>query len=120
MPKLKSLAAETAIETLNTSAGIDELLLAGVERVALGADFNMDLGLRRTSLDHITACAGNLAGNVLRMDAFLHFSHLNSGSDIPGPYFMYVPITTFNIGYPVERPWKRLPKYYITKFSKCK
>jgi len=22
---------------------------------------------------------------------------------------MYVPITTFNIGYPLERPWKRLP-----------
>ena len=27
---------------------------------------------------------------------------------------MYVPITTFNIGYPVERPWKRLPYYYST------
>ena len=33
---------------------------------------------------------------------------------------MYVPITTFNIGYPHERPWKRLLKYYSTTFEKCK
>ena len=33
---------------------------------------------------------------------------------------MYVPITTFNIGYPVERPWKRLPYYYSTNQPECK
>ena len=33
---------------------------------------------------------------------------------------MYVPITTFNIGYPVERPWKRLPYYYSTIPTECK
>ena len=33
---------------------------------------------------------------------------------------MYVPITTFNIGYPVERPWKRLPQYYSTDLRNCK
>jgi hypothetical protein len=33
---------------------------------------------------------------------------------------MYVPITTFNIGYPVERPWKRLPYYYSTNRPECK
>ncbi len=33
---------------------------------------------------------------------------------------MYVPITTFNIGYPLERPWKRLPYYYSTAFQKSK
>ena len=31
---------------------------------------------------------------------------------------MYVPITTFNIGYPLERPWKRLPYYYSTALQK--
>ena len=43
------------------------------------------------------------------VDTLFHSFHLNSGSDLLGPYLMYVPITTFNIGYPVERPWKRLP-----------
>lgn len=33
---------------------------------------------------------------------------------------MYAPITTFNISYPRERPWKRLPIYYTTTFQKCK
>ena len=33
---------------------------------------------------------------------------------------MYVPITTFNIGYPRERPWKRLPQYYSTDLRKSK
>ena len=33
---------------------------------------------------------------------------------------MYVPITTFNISYPVERPWKRLPIYYSTIPAECK
>ena len=33
---------------------------------------------------------------------------------------MYVPITTFNIGYPLERPWKRLPYYYSTIPTECK
>ena len=33
---------------------------------------------------------------------------------------MYVPITTFNIGYPRERPWKRLPYYYSTDLRKSK
>ena len=33
---------------------------------------------------------------------------------------MYVPITTFNIGYPRERPWNRLPYYYSTDLKKSK
>ena len=33
---------------------------------------------------------------------------------------MYVPITTFNISYPVVRPWKRLPYYYSTILKECK
>jgi hypothetical protein len=31
-----------AAEALNAATGVDELLTAGVERVALGADFNAD------------------------------------------------------------------------------
>ena len=33
---------------------------------------------------------------------------------------MYVPITTFNIGYPRERPLERLPLYYSTDLRKSK
>ena len=32
-------------EALNASTGVDQLLTAGVERVALGADFNTDFRL---------------------------------------------------------------------------
>ena len=106
---LQLLTAETLVEALNTSAGVNQLLLASVERMALGANFDVDLGLGGTSLDDITASAGNGAVNVVRMDTLFHSFHLISGSDLLGPYLMYVPITTFNIGYPLERPWKRLP-----------
>lgn len=88
--------------------------------MALGANFDVDLGLGGTSLDDIAASAGNGAVNVVRMDTLFHSFHLNSGSDVLGPYLMYVPITTFNIGYPVERPWKRLPYYYSTNRPECK
>ena len=109
MQLLASLVGVAALKALNTSAGVNQLLLASVERMALGANFDVDLGLGGTSVDDITASAGNGAVNVVRMDTLFHSFHLNSGSDVLGPYLMYVPITTFNIGYPVERPWKRLP-----------
>ena len=106
---MQLLTAEALVEALNTSAGVNQLLLTSVERMALGANFDVDLGLGGTSVDDITASAGNGAVNVVRMDTLFHSFHLISGSDLLGPYLMYVPITTFNIGYPVERPWKRLP-----------
>ena len=105
---LQLLTAETLVEALNTSAGVNQLLLASVERMALGANFDVDLGFGGTSLDDVAACAGDGAVNVVRMDTLFHSFHLISGSDLLGPYLMYVPITTFNIGYPLERPWKRL------------
>ena len=111
---------ETLLETIYASACVNQLLLASVERMALGANFDVDLGLGGTSFDDITASAGNGAVNVVRMDTLFHSFHLNSGSDVLGPYLMYVPITTFNIGYPVERPWKRLPYYYSTNWPECK
>ena len=117
---MQLLTAEALVEALNTSAGVNQLLLTSVERMALGANFDVDLGLGGTSLDDVAACAGDGAVNVVRMDTLFHSFHLISGSDLLGPYLMYVPITTFNIGYPHERPWKRLLKYYSTTFEKCK
>ena len=37
------LAAKALVEALNASAGVNQLLLARVERVALGANFDVDL-----------------------------------------------------------------------------
>ena len=106
---MQLLTAEALVEALNTSAGVNQLLLTSVERMALGANFDVDLGLGRTSLNDVAASTSDGAVNVVRMDTLFHSFHLISGSDLLGPYLMYVPITTFNIGYPRERPWKRLP-----------
>ena len=117
---MQLLTAEALVEALNTSAAVNQLLLTSVERMALGANFDVDLGLGGTSLDDVAASAGDGAVNVVRMDTLFHSFHLISGSDLLGPYLMYVPITTFNIGYPLERPWKRLPYYYSTIPTECK
>ena len=60
------------LESVNTSAGVNQLLLTSVEGVALGANFDVDLGLGRTSLNDVAACAGDGAVNVVRMDTLFH------------------------------------------------
>ena len=55
--------------------------------MALGANFDVDLGLGGTSLDDVAACAGDGAVNVVRMDTLFHSFHLISGSDLLGPYY---------------------------------
>ena len=67
---------ELLVELLHAAAGIDELLLAGKERMALGANFNTDILLSRTGLNNITASTGNGSLSIVRMDLFLHFIHL--------------------------------------------
>lgn len=69
----KLLAAKALVEALNASAGVNQLLLARVERVALGANFDVDLRLGRAGLDHIAARTGDGAVNVVRVDALFHF-----------------------------------------------
>ena len=67
---------ETLLESVNASAGINQLLLAGIERVALGADLNTNVLLGRTSGKDIAARAADGGLFVLGMDTFLHFFHL--------------------------------------------
>ena len=43
------LQAKPLVEPINTSTGVNQLLLAGIERVALGADLNTNVLLGRTS-----------------------------------------------------------------------
>ena len=42
--------------------------------MALGANFDVDLGLGGTSLDDVAACAGDDTVNVVRMDTLFHSS----------------------------------------------
>ena len=60
------------VELIHAAAGIDKLLLAGVERVALGADFNRDVLPGGAGLDDVAAGAADLGAVIFRMDAFLH------------------------------------------------
>src|SRR5262245_38986143 len=63
---------EPPLEALDTSTGVDELLLARVERVALGADLDVQLGLGRAGHERVPARAVHGRQNVLGMDVGLH------------------------------------------------
>ena len=68
----RSLDAVLLVELINAAAGVDQLLLAGVEGVALGADLNRDVGLGGAGLDDGAASALDGGLLVFRMDSFLH------------------------------------------------
>src|SRR5918992_3966254 len=63
---------EPALEPLHPTARVDELLLARVERVALGADLDVQLGLRGARPELVAARAGDVREDVVGMDASLH------------------------------------------------
>src|SRR6185312_1198846 len=67
---------EPPLEALDAAAGVHQLLLAGVERMALGADLHVQLRLRRPGLKLVPARAVHGGENVVGMDVRLH---LNSG-----------------------------------------
>ena len=66
------LDAVFPVELVHAAAGIDKLLLAGVKRVALGADLNGDILAGAAGLDDVAAGAADRRRLVVRMDAFLH------------------------------------------------
>ena len=68
--------AVALLELIHTTAGVHQLLLAGVERVALGANFNLQLLLGRAGREGLAAHAAHDRLAVLGMDAFLHCFHL--------------------------------------------
>src|SRR5262245_38627874 len=65
-------ALETPLEALDAAAGVEELLLARVERVAVGANLDVELGLRRAGRERVPARAGHGREDVLGMDTGLH------------------------------------------------
>ena len=72
----KLLDTVLLVEFINTAARIHELLLAGIERVALGADFNRNILLCAAGFINSTACALYNSGFVVGMNAFLHILQL--------------------------------------------
>ena len=70
------LDAVLLVELVNTAAGVDQLLLAGVERVALGADFNGDVFAGGAGGNNVAAGALYSGLIILGMYAFLHVVHL--------------------------------------------
>jgi hypothetical protein len=60
------------LKAIHASAGIYQLLTAGKERVALGANFNLELTLDGTALEGLTASATNDALTVIGVDILLH------------------------------------------------
>ena len=63
----------TLLESVYTSAGINELLLAGEKRMAFGANLNVDIGFGRTCYESVSAVAGYSCLMVIRMDSFPHY-----------------------------------------------
>ena len=73
---MRLLDAVLLVELVNTAAGVDQLLLAGVEGVALGADFHGDVLLGGAGLDDGAASALDGGLLVIGMDSFLHSKKL--------------------------------------------
>src|SRR5919106_6148695 len=67
-------AAVFPLEPLDPSTGVHELLLARVERVALGADLHAQLRLRGTGGVRVPARAVHGRGTVRRVDTLFHRS----------------------------------------------
>lgn len=66
------LQAKSLVEPINASTGIDQLLLASVEGMALGADFNLNVLLRGTGRENVATGTADRSLFVLGMDTFLH------------------------------------------------
>ncbi len=69
---------KTLLESVYASAGVNKLLLTGVERVTLGANLDSDVFLCGTGLDNIAASTGNGSLLIVGMNTLLHEQHLIS------------------------------------------
>lgn len=70
-------SVETSVESVNTATGIYQLLSAGKERMAFGANFNPDVLFGGTGLKLCTTGATNGRFFVVGMDSLFHWvSHL--------------------------------------------
>ena len=66
------LFAVTLVELFDTPCGINKLLFAGEERVALRADTDFVFGAGGFDFPNFAAGANDLRGTVIRMDILFH------------------------------------------------
>jgi hypothetical protein len=64
------------VELLDPSASLVSLLLSGIERMALGANFDVDVFLGRTGYKCVATVASYGCLIVIRMDSLTHDFHL--------------------------------------------
>ena len=64
--------AELPVELVNTSAGIDQLLLARIKRMALGTNLYSDVLFSASSLNNLTACALDRRLLIIGVYSFFH------------------------------------------------
>lgn len=67
--------AVTLLEAIDTSARIYQFLTAGIERMALGTNFDLELTLYGTALEGLAASTAHDALAIGRMDILLHSFH---------------------------------------------
>ena len=65
------------VEPLYSSGCVNQFFLTREERMASGADFNLDIAYRRTSLNYVSACACNLSWLVIWMYTLFHIYSSN-------------------------------------------
>ena len=91
---------ETLFEAIHASTCINQLLLASIERMALGADIHFHFLLRGAGFEGLTAYAANDAFTVLGMDSFLHccftsFAYAMAAKPQTVYYHIQQPIASF-------------------------
>ena len=65
--------AVALLELVHAAAAVYQLLLAGEERVAIGADADALFFSRGVDFPDFSASADDFCGAVVRMDSFFHF-----------------------------------------------
>lgn len=94
------------LEFFNTSATIDKFLLSCKERMACWANVQSNLRHGRFSNKTVTTCASYFTFLIIRMDSFLHVSHLFPAQVPPGTlciiaYIWNVKLVTFPCSYTI-------------------
>jgi len=110
--KLLLGSLESSLELVKASACIDKLLLAGVVRMALGANVNTHFAtLCGTRNNSFAACASDYAFLIIRMDSLFHFLYLtfNFSMFFDIGYISLVILPHFNKNF----------KYRLNIFTNC-
>ena len=72
MPDLFAALLKPSVKAVNTSAGINQLLLTGKERMTLRADIYAQFFFGRSGFKLVAAGAFDRRGAVFRMDSLFH------------------------------------------------